>query len=163
MRNNDNCLPFVEHLHCEHRRLNGVVQQILHAIQAWKENRESAAHVQQQLELLRNELRHHFAEEEGEGCLEEAVAHRPSIAGEMRTVQHEHGVLNSELDRIIAQVSAAVPTATEAEKLEQEFLAFTKRLRIHEAAENRILQAGFGSQASELDDDCQCDDAASRN
>ena len=161
MRTHSECGAFVDHLRLEHRHLREAVRGTVVAIEAWRRangHAERGEIVFDQLHLLRDQIVNHFREEESGGCMEEAVSRCPSISLDAKAVEAEHPILHAELERIIGRVkSLSLPTETVA-SIESDFREFAKRLSAHEAAENRILRYGFGSEAADADVDLECCD-----
>lgn len=97
------------------------------------------------LELLRYALKQHFQEEAEGGCLDEAVARRPSLSKELTRLQSEHVEMLRDIDELISRVEQS-PRIVEAwENNSDLFFQFIRRLRSHEAAETRMLERGFGN------------------
>src|SRR5262245_65770630 len=93
---------YVEHLTAEHRRLDQHIHQTLARLPDW-EQRDSANWITELLAglaAIRQELVRHFEEEEGGGCLEEAVAHCPGLAAEVSAIEAEHANLLGDLDEL---------------------------------------------------------------
>jgi hypothetical protein len=148
MNDSDASQAYVEYLHHEHMRLNNRLVQIEHELAGWAERPDEVVtktHITRQIEELREELQRHFREEEAGGCLEEAASQCPSLGPQTVELLQEHVLLSRELGEIVAQAyqSSARPACVATS-----FQAFADRLRGHEAAENRVLQMGFGSDAA---------------
>lgn len=150
MMRDEECRPYVEHLRQEHRRLHDVLAQtdrsLAEAGRSPDFGRE-AREIAQRLSNLRDELNHHYAEEEAGGCLEEALLRCPSIAPEVKRVQAEHPALKQEMDLLVAKAAKLAQTPTDWAELKRGFEEIGAKLRMHEAAENRILLYGFGAEA----------------
>jgi hypothetical protein len=141
---------YVNHLLSEHRRLHGLLRQARRAI-VGNGVRKSAAECTTILQAVRDELRRHFAEEEGGGCLAEAVSRCPALSEEARAIEAQHPTLLSRLDVLRNQISAAEPTAECRVETLHEFDDLLRELHAHEAAENNVLRRGFGTNV--VDDD----------
>jgi hypothetical protein len=96
------------------------------------------------LQRLRRELTQHFAEEEGGGCLDEAVSRCPSLSVEYQSIQAEHPQILAQIDALIEQARTSPPTPQNQVAIQGHFARLYKRVQAHEAAENRLLAAGFG-------------------
>ena len=103
--------------------------------------------VAESLEALRAELAHHFAEEEAGGCLEEAVAHQPSLSHEVTRLEREHPEILRQMDRLLQRLSELSHIDKSVREIEGDFRGLASKLQDHEAAENRILEESFGIQA----------------
>ena len=147
MQNYDECRTYVEHLLAEHRRLH---RMLLHARKAIAGDSEPdrgnwTGKVIRVLRDTRAELKCHFAEEEGGGCLDEAVSFRPLLGPELKRIEAQHPRLLADLDRLIAQVADYNGTIQDRLAVERAFDELCRELHAHEAAENAILQQGFGA------------------
>ena len=135
----DGCRAYVVHLQDEHRRLRELVREVQRVFFGDEASAtEPARSLQPQLQALRVELARHFFEEEQGGCVDEAVARRPTLAAEAREVEDEHPVLLGHLDRIIEQTPSLAP-----ESVRTLFSDFAECLLTHEARETRLIEQGF--------------------
>lgn len=141
---------YVEHLLAEHRRLHRLIQQARTSIvlSGGPDGDSSFADVAQILRGLRKELEHHFAEEEGGGCLDEAVSRCPRLSAEVRRVESEHSELLAEVDRLIAEATDCNCHVEGRVALQRDFDNLCRQLHAHEAAENNLLAQGFGTNVN---------------
>lgn len=136
---------FLQHLLREHEGLAaelGNVRRSLRRELLGKEADQARQKALLRLGGLRNHLAAHFAEEECEGCLEEAVSRRPSLAGEVKQIVAEHRGLMSDLDQMVEKLRVGA-TPREIATIETEFEAFAERLIDHERREQEAVQAGL--------------------
>ncbi len=146
MRNYDECRTYVEHLLAEHRRLHRMLVLGRKTIAGSESNRDVwTRNVIKVLRDVRAELQCHFAEEEGGGCLDEAVSFRPQLAPELKRIEVQHPRLLAELDRLIAQTADYNGTVQDRMLVERGFDELCRELHAHEAAENEVLRQGFGA------------------
>jgi len=147
MRTYDECRCYVDHLISEHRRLHRMLHQAHHAIVgAHGPDRDaSSADVVRVLRQVRDELEHHFAQEEGGGCLDEAVSRCPGLSAESRRIEAEHPQLLTGVDRLIAQALDSDQSVQKRLELEIGFEDLRRQIDAHEAAENALLRKGFGA------------------
>ena len=147
MRDYDECRPYIDHLVAEHRRLHGMLRRIRASLvsSVGSDDDPSFAQVARILRGLREELEHHFAQEEAGGCLDEAVSRCPRLSAEARRIEAEHPELLAEIDRLIAQAATQEPTGQNQVGLQRAFDDLFQRLRAHEKAETELLRQGFGS------------------
>ena len=150
MRNYDECRCYVEHLIAEHRRLHRMLRLARAAIVASRgpDRDATAADVVRILHQVREELDHHFAQEEGGGCLDEVVSHCPSLSSEARRIEAEHPRLLENVDRLIAEALDCDQSVEKRVALEREFDELCRQLDAHEAAENVMLRKGFGANVN---------------
>jgi hypothetical protein len=141
---------YVNHLLSEHRRLHGLLREARRAI-VGNGVRKSAAECTAVLREVRDELQRHFAEEEGGGCLAEAVSRCPALSAEARAIEAQHPGLLLRLETLLNQVATAEPTAGCRVETLREFDDLLRELHAHEAAENNLLRRGFGTNV--VDDD----------
>lgn len=146
MRDYDECLPYVNHLVAEHRRMHGMLHQARTSIlQSGGPDRDASVDdIVSALRHIRSELAHHFGEEEAGGCLDEAVCHCPRLAAEAKRIEAEHPVLLAEIDRLIAEALDSEQSVANRISMERDFEHLYRQLCAHEAAENAILRQAFG-------------------
>src|SRR5688572_23467234 len=101
MRAYDECRCYEDHLIAEHKRLDRMLRVARNAIMPLgaATGNVPAADIVKLLGEVREELQHHFAQEEGGGCLEEAVSRCPSLSDEVRRIEAEHPRLLESIDR----------------------------------------------------------------
>jgi hypothetical protein len=147
---NEGCPIYVEHVLAEHRRLHNMLRLARAAIlQSGGPDRDAtAADVVRVFQQIRGELARHFEEEEGGGCLEEAVSRCPRLSGQARQIEAEHPVLLRDLDALIVQAHASDQSAEAHGAVEHAFNALCERLHAHEAAENDLLRKAFGANVN---------------
>jgi Hemerythrin HHE cation binding domain len=149
MNGNDDCRTYVEHLRIEHSHIDRSLEELQHllaqAVEWSKENPSPA--LLARLVQLREQLVHHFQEEEEGGCLEEAQSRSPCLSEDVRTLQAEHAGFLEALDRMIAEAELAGREPGGLQSVQKAFNDFLQGLHAHESAENRILLFGFGSPA----------------
>jgi len=150
MRDYNECQPYVDHLLAEHRRLHAMLHQARSVIvQSGGPDRDaSLADVAATLRHLREELKHHFAEEEEGGCLDEAVSRCPRLSAEAKRIEAEHPELLLEIDCLIAQAQDGDQSVENRIALEKSFSDLCQQLHAHEAAENALLRQGFGTNVN---------------
>jgi hypothetical protein len=138
---NEQSRAYVNHLMAEHRRLHRMLV-IARAAMA-TDNPDWLAQFIRVLVDIRAELKCHFAEEEGGGCLDQAVSFLPSLSPEMRQIELEHPQLLATLDTLLAQAKDCRDTPADRVALRLAFEELCHALHAHEAAENDVLRKGF--------------------
>jgi hypothetical protein len=133
---------YAEHLVAEHRRLHRLLAQARTAIAEFNgpDREPAAADVARVLRNVRDELQHHFAQEEADGCLEKASAGSPELAAEARRIRDEHPRLLETADALIAQALDSDQSVQKRVALELAFDALRHHLESHEVAENFLLR-----------------------
>ena len=147
MKNDCGQRVYVDHLLAEHRRLDHLISRTVATLPSW-EDTDAATWLPGMiagLTAIRDELAHHFQEEEAGGCLEEAVAYCPGLSSEVTDIEADHVKLLADVDELIQRArQLTAPTARDAHVLGQELQVVVQELRVHEVQENRIMQRGFG-------------------
>jgi iron-sulfur cluster repair protein YtfE (RIC family) len=147
MRDYEECRPYIEHVLAEHRRLHQMLgsmrQAIVHSV--GPDGDASFAEVTRILRRLRDELSHHFAEEDAGGCMDEAVCRCPRLAGEEKRIAAEHPAILAQLDRLIEGTTKSPANLRNQMALQHQFKDLCEQLYAHERAENHLLQEGFGA------------------
>jgi iron-sulfur cluster repair protein YtfE (RIC family) len=144
---------YVEHMREEHRRLEHLIQRALATIPGWEEGDapQWMPRTAEGLMAIRNELVHHFHNEEQGGCLEEAVARKPQLSCEVQRIESQHEELLERLDELIGRCeSACRASSAQAQATELEFRQLVRELREHEVLEVRVMQQGFEVVVDEL-------------
>src|SRR6476620_10387949 len=92
MRDYNECQCYVEHLIAEHRRLHRMLRLAQAAIVAsgCPDRDATCTDIVRVLRQVREELQHHFAQEESGGCLDEAVSRCPGLSAEVKRIELEH-------------------------------------------------------------------------
>ena len=143
MNGQDECRAFVLHLLDDHRRLEGKMLRIKHAIdesgdEVTADTKESICH---ELVSLRKEMAHHFHQEESGGCIEEAVCRCPTLAAEATELEHEHESLLELLGKSIVLAEGE----HDWRKFRATFADLTQQVLEHENKENDLIQRGFNT------------------
>ncbi len=144
----ENNAVYVEHLRTEHRHLDRETAVILKLlVDSCEQQRlfDSTA-VAAAMSDLQQSLEEHFRVEEEGGCLEQAYSRCPGLLQEARHIESEHGPLLGELDELVVQTRLA-ESKPQQDDVHERFRAFVQDLRMHEAAENRLLATAFGLEA----------------
>lgn len=147
MRAYDECRCYVDHLIAEHRRLHRILRVARNAIMPLDNatGNVPAADIVKLLGEVREELAHHFAQEDGGGCLEEAVSRCPTLSDEVRRIEAEHPWLLESIDRLIAQARDSDRSVKGRIEVARGFDELCAQLDAHEGAENALLRKGFGA------------------
>jgi hemerythrin HHE cation binding domain-containing protein len=150
---------YVDYLLAEHQRLHALLRHAGAAIvQSGGPDRDaSAADIVRVLRQVRDELSHHFAEEEAGGCLEEAVSRCPRLSREANRLGAEHADLLHQIDELMTLAAGSEPSHTVHIAMENAFKDVCERLYAHEAAENSLLREGFGINVNG-DENSRCDE-----
>ena len=150
MRDYNECRCYVEHLIADHRRLHRMLRLAQTAIVAngCPDRDATCADIVQVLQHVREELQHHFAQEEGGGCLDEAVSRCPGLSAEASRIETEHPQLLENVDRLIAQALDCDQSLENRLALERGFDDLCRQLDAHEGAENALLRKGFGANVN---------------
>jgi len=135
---NDNCRTYAEHLRIEHSHIDRSLEKLEHLVantaQWGKENPAPA--LLAGLVQLREQLAHHFREEEEGGCMAEAQSRSPSLLDDVQTLQAEHAGFLKTLDGLIAETELLSKQPTDLGPLQATFSGFLHQLHALEAEEN---------------------------
>jgi iron-sulfur cluster repair protein YtfE (RIC family) len=136
---------FIEAIKAEHRDLGArvhAIQNLLEEEFPAAETPFAAARLAELLDDLRERLDRHFDQEEKGGFLEEALVHAPQMSGDAQRLMDEHPELLRATTDLVAK-ALACHTAAAWPGLREAASILLKRLRQHEAGENRVLLSGF--------------------
>ncbi len=140
-------------LRSEHRDVNEILCHISTLV--WQlgdpiTNDSRLAQVVEHLAHLRQELKNHFLVEESGGCLDEAVARRPSIGREVDTIKGEQPRLMEQLEALINQATRIAEGSSEQSDFSQQWERFVAEMSNHEDAEDRLLVRGLENVLTEV-------------
>jgi hypothetical protein len=135
------------HFIAEHRRVHRMLRLAQNAISAsGGATREApSANFIQVLRQVRDELAHHFAEEERDGYLDVVLRRCPSLLNEVRRIEAEHPQLLTGVDRLIALAMDCDQSVQMLISLAREFDDLCRHFDAHEAAENVLLRKDIGA------------------
>jgi hypothetical protein len=150
MRDLEECRPYVDHLLAEHRRVRRMIGQAHRAIvhSGGPDHDVSVEEIVRVLRLLREELAHHFREEEAGGCLDEAASMCPRLSPEVQRLAAEHAELLAAIDALIAHAHDLDQSILCRIDFGHSFDNLCRQLHAHEAAENAVLRQGFGTNVN---------------
>ncbi|PHR99751.1 MAG: hypothetical protein COA78_24640 [Blastopirellula sp.] len=94
---------------------------------------------------LKEVLRKHFCEEEGIGCLEEAVARRPRLSHQATLLGQEHGELMADLNRLIEAVEHEPEDDEKLIELKKTFDHFVEMVKLYESNESLLVRRGLNA------------------
>jgi hemerythrin len=155
MQKDDECRCNAKYLIAEHRRLQRLMMRAHEAIVA--DNRPdpeaTIAEVVRVLRQVRDELEHHFNQEEADGFLANAASHTPELTGEARRIRDEHPRLLETADALIAQAMDSDQSVQQRVALELAFDELRQHLDSHELAENVLLRQRIGADLSGNEND----------
>lgn len=138
----NDCQPYVRHMLAEHRRLHKLLQAAGNVVR--KPSVNWSTQLCPLLIELRQELEHHFLQEEQGGCLEQAASYCPSLSADVRRIEAEHPRLLAKLKALIEQTASGRSSERDRQALEHAFASLSRDLYAHEAAEIESLRRGFG-------------------
>lgn len=91
------------------------------------------------VESFREHLINHFQFEERDGPLDVELLHDPFLASEAGALVAEHRILDSRLQTALGHISDTAPHHAHLELLDRELRRIIVDLRMHEAAETRLM------------------------
>jgi hypothetical protein len=131
------------HLLAQHRELHDLLLEARGAFEVPAEGGDATRSARRRLELLRDYLARHFAQEEEGGFLEESLARMPRLAAAARQVLDEHPALLMELDGLLDRLAARDIGGDAWQQAGRAFAEFAARLLAHERNENAVVQQGY--------------------
>lgn len=145
MKTQEESQSYINHMATEHRHLEQLLTSAARMFPTWEEIdlAEWLPRIVEQFKKVRTQLGRHFAQEEAGGCLEEAVSHRPALAGEASSLEADHPRLLQQLDALVRRGEQAQPTISQCRALEHDFRTLVAEIHRHEEAENHLLESGF--------------------
>ncbi|MBX9791745.1 MAG: hemerythrin domain-containing protein [Pirellulales bacterium] len=134
---------YLQQVRAEHYDLEQLVRQIEEAfgsarIQGWPPT--SAPRLTELLTELNDQIQRHFAQEEVGGYMEEALSLAPRFSGQAQALLKQHAELSQAVRELQARAKAEVLAWN---SLHADLLTLLKKLKAHEAGENRIIEAAF--------------------
>jgi hypothetical protein len=138
--------PFYLQAVAEHRELHAAVERIRKLLVDRRDLDATPEHVAaatRDIRELRDKLARHFAQEEEGGYLEEAVGRFPAVAPQAATLQRQHAALLKLANLMLADAETGDKAPAVWRKLQADYDPFAKRINVHEAAENVLLQRAF--------------------
>lgn len=144
MRTFDDVGTTTRYLCVEHQRLNRLLLEARHRIDAWRAagGPHMPADVRAALDNIQAEVQRHFAQEDQEGCLEEAACQRPDLGPERSRLLHEHGRLLDEI-HCLCDADCDEGKTFDLAGFVREFEKLYERLQAHEEAESQMMRQAF--------------------
>jgi len=133
----------MRHAFEEHTRLTELLERIQHTLAS---PQADPAHVAEMFQELGAQLLAHFDQEEHGGYFTEVTERAPHLRSRASALEQEHADLAA---RLVALKQAAAMKNAEAlgwQRLQQEFAGFFESFRVHEAAENKLLQEAYNDE-----------------
>jgi len=118
-----------------------------HQIDNWRAGGEELTlrAVIEGLRGIQAELKHHFGDEEGEGCLEEAVSRYPNLSGKEQELIAQHPGLLAAVAELIELAERGEERETDPAEFGRKYEELYDRLHAHELAESRLMQQAFST------------------
>ncbi|MGD9648040.1 MAG: hemerythrin domain-containing protein [Pirellulales bacterium] len=135
---------YVQQVKAEHYGLEQLLHQLEDAFAAARGNGWPTKAIPQLVKLLtdlREEIERHFAQEEVGGYMEEALSLAPRFSGQAQALLKQHGELSQAVRALLAKTRD--PKLVDWSGLHAELQTLLKKLKAHEAGENRIVEAAF--------------------
>lgn len=95
------------------------------------------------LSELRDQIERHFAQEEVGGYMEEALSRAPRFSAQVEALLKQHTELASGVNDVLARAKGSRDNPGNWKTLHADVQALLKKLKAHEAGENRIIEAAF--------------------
>jgi iron-sulfur cluster repair protein YtfE (RIC family) len=136
----------------EHRELMGRIAELREWInQVSQLGTPRMGELGDRIQPLRDELARHFADEEQNGYLAEALAAAPRFTREAQELQAEHAEFLTQLDDLIARLHELEPPFASWQEACRKLEAILGRLRRHEGRETALVQSAFEEDVAPVD------------
>lgn len=137
---------FVRGIQSDHQEMEALARSLRASLaqgarQEW--NKDAAAAIIGQLLHLQEHLERHFALEEEGGYMEEALSMAPRLGPQATKLLAQHSQFKQAMFKLEASAQRSRENPKMWPRLAREIEVLLKGLEAHEAAEHRILQAGF--------------------
>ena len=134
----------------EHRDLLGEISGLRHwCDEVAQGGRPRFGEMGSRVRMFRRRLTKHFALEERGGYLSEALAAAPRFTPEAEALRRQHRQMLDELDQLADGLAASPPPFAGWQEARGKLEETLNRLRAHEAAETRIVQAAVEDDLGE--------------
>jgi hypothetical protein len=140
----EEALAFAAAFEAEHREMRQLVHALRDAVnrnRPW--SREVAREAVHAVEAMQTHLRHHFAQEEAGGYLEQALAMAPRFNDEAQVLLAQHASMLKLIDQVDQVAQGAIEDAELWPQVKLQVKELLRKLLAHESAENRIVQQAF--------------------
>ncbi|WP_425616684.1 hypothetical protein NA78x_000337 [Anatilimnocola sp. NA78] len=144
MSDHEECRAYWDHVQLQHRHMQQLLDKLRSLVVGAKGCSFAFDDAKQLLGDLADQLARHIAEEEGGGCVEEAVCRCPRLSSEARDLKAQQPRLQAAIERITAKFEGRNRLGTCSYMVEQEIQQLAADLRLYEEAERTLLAEAFG-------------------
>ena len=137
---------YLEQVRAEHYGLEQILHQLAETMETALAQQWPDASRQRLVDLLRelrDQIECHFTQEEVVGYMEEALSRAPRFSAQAAALLKQHAEFAHELRDLLARSQAGRDNPGIWKQLHADLQALLKRLKAHEAGENRIIEAAF--------------------
>jgi hemerythrin len=134
---------YLQQVRAEHYDLEQLLHQLEHAFDTARSQGWPATSIPRLTELLsdlRDQIERHFAQEEVGGYMEEALSLAPRFSGQAQALLKQHAELSQAVRELLSRARRDNPAWN---SLHADLQVLVKKLKAHEAGENRIIEAAF--------------------
>jgi len=149
MSEHEECRAYLDHVQLQHRHMQHLLEGLRLLVLGAKGGSFAFDDAKTLLGDLADQLARHIAEEEGGGCVEEAVCRCPRLSLQARDLKAQQPRLVAAIDRIAAKFEGRDRLGACAFMIEQEIQNLANDLRHYEESERALLAEAFG-----VDEDC---------
>jgi len=140
----------LQSLQDEHR---GLSKQIADLKLFWREVNELGQgpkyeEMGMRVQVFRELLASHFANEERGGYLAQALNRAPEFAERAKQLEQQHQLFLDDIDRFIARLQTCDSAFHCWQEVREEFDDFLQRLHVHETEETQIVETAIGNKES---------------
>lgn len=141
-------LPYIRQVEHEHRELESLLRRLDDALLQGASEGWNLRATERALELLialQDHLKYHFAQEEAGGYLEEALSVAPRFSHQADQLLRQHPMLAAMIADAIDEARRHLDDPPHWLMIEAAITEMLKKLKAHEAGENRILEEAFNT------------------
>jgi hypothetical protein len=144
----EDCRTYMDHVRLQHRRMHQLIERLRPLVHGAAGCESAFDDARQLLAELADHFSRHVAEEEGGGCLEEAVCRCPRLATQGRDVKEQYPRIQAEIARIAAKFTGCECLGSSSRMVEQELEQLARDLGQLESDERYLLREAFGTDES---------------
>jgi len=144
----DECRVYMDHVRLQHRRIQQLIERLRPLVYGAAGCEAAFVDAKHLLGDLADQFARHVAEEEGGGCLEEALCRCPRLANQGRDVREQYPRIQAEIARIVAKFDGCERLGSASKMVEQELEQLARDLCQLERDERYILREAFGTDES---------------
>ncbi|QDU26215.1 hypothetical protein ETAA8_12900 [Anatilimnocola aggregata] len=144
MSDHEECRTYLNHVQLQHQHMQQLLERLRSLVVGAKGCSFAFDDAKLLLSDLGDHLARHIAEEEGGGCIDEAVCRCPRLSLQARDLKAQQPRLVAAIERIVAKFEGRNRLGTCSFMVEQEIQQLASDLRLYEESERELLAEAFG-------------------